>query len=264
MYVCICENQSLPFLCFNLVLRVSLLPVPWSERERERPWYGLVTCIYENWIRQRGVLVFQFLLSFVLSSLKRGFRVERECGQPLQLAMFYSSLHFAISTSSYNNTNVKAKQVKCLEAVYNGRDLVAVLPTGYGKSMIFHLLPALLYDKERSESRNSALLRPIVIVVSPLNALTIRRSDQEDYTRDVESGRYKYQEEAELSGFGTRCRRSEFLTFAGRWLRHRFYTSWGFSFLQERDEPFPKCDLSQSSKSISSRWSALYPGMVNF
>ncbi|KAK2549364.1 RecQ-like DNA helicase Blm [Acropora cervicornis] len=55
--------------------------------------------------------------------------------------MFYSSLHFAILTSSYNNINVKPKQVKCLEAVYNGRDLVAVLPTGYGKSMIFHLLP---------------------------------------------------------------------------------------------------------------------------
>ena len=58
--------------------------------------------------------------------------------------------------------------MKCLEVVYNGRDLVAVLPTGYGKSMIFHLLPALLYDK-RSESAQS---RPVVIVVSPLNALT--------------------------------------------------------------------------------------------
>ena len=34
------------FDCFNLVPRVSLLPVPWSERER--PWYGLVTCVYEN------------------------------------------------------------------------------------------------------------------------------------------------------------------------------------------------------------------------
>ena len=95
--------------------------------------------------------------------------------------MFYSSIHFAISTSIYNNINVKPKQVKCLEAVYNGRDLVAVLLTGYRKSMIFHLLPALLYDKERSEARNSAILRPIVIVVSPLNALTkdqIRRISQ--------------------------------------------------------------------------------------
>ena len=101
------------------------------------------------------------------------------------LAMFYSSLHFAISTSSYNNINVKSKQVKCLEAVYNGRDLVAVLPTGYGKSMIFHLLPALLYDKGRSEARNSAILRPIVIVVSPLNALT------KDQIRRISQGKLK-------------------------------------------------------------------------
>ena len=94
--------------------------------------------------------------------------------------------------------------MKCLEAVYNGRDLVAVLPTGYGKSMISHLLPALLYDKERSESRNSALLRPIVIVVSPLGKGTLKATS------------FKYQEEAELSGFGTRCWRGEFLTFERR------------------------------------------------
>ena len=99
--------------------------------------------------------------------------------------MFYSSLHFAISTSSYNNINVKPKQVKCLEAVYNGRDLVAVFPTGYGKSMIFHLLSALLYDKGRSEARNSAILRPIVIVVSPLNALT------KDQIRRISQGKLK-------------------------------------------------------------------------
>ena len=29
----------------NLVPRVSLLPVQRSERERERPWFGLVTCL---------------------------------------------------------------------------------------------------------------------------------------------------------------------------------------------------------------------------
>ena len=37
--------------------------------------------------------------------------------------------------------------MKCLEAIYFGRDVVAVLPTGYGKSLIFHLLPSLFYDK---------------------------------------------------------------------------------------------------------------------
>jgi superfamily II DNA or RNA helicase len=49
-------------------------------------------------------------------------------------AMFYSSLHFAIVNSNYCNIILKPKQVKCLEAIYFGRDVVTVLPTGYGKS----------------------------------------------------------------------------------------------------------------------------------
>ena len=58
---------------------------------------------------------------------------------------------------------------------------MAVLPTGYGKSMIFHLLPALLHDKMSGQSPSSSQVRPVVIVVSPLNALTkdqIRRISQ--------------------------------------------------------------------------------------
>ena len=61
--------------------------------------------------------------------------------------MFYSSLQQAIVNSGYSSINLKPKQVKCLEAVYSNKDLVAVLPTGYGKSLIFHILPHLFYDK---------------------------------------------------------------------------------------------------------------------
>ena len=94
--------------------------------------------------------------------------------------MFFSSLHFAISSSSYSNINLKAKQVQCLEAIYRGRDLVAVLPTGYEKSLIFHILPALLRDKMNGQSPPSQV-RAVVIVVSLLNALIkdqIRRSSE--------------------------------------------------------------------------------------
>ena len=37
----------------------------------------------------------------------------------------------------------------CLEAAYIGKDFLAVLPTGYGKSVIFHLLPSLLAEKKK-------------------------------------------------------------------------------------------------------------------
>ena len=41
----------------------------------------------------------------------------------IQLAMFFSCLHFA----SYCNINYKAKQVRCLEALHFGKDVVAVV-----------------------------------------------------------------------------------------------------------------------------------------
>ena len=40
--------------------------------------------------------------------------------------------------------NLKPKQVLCLDYLRNGEDFIAVLPatgTGFGKSLIFHLLP---------------------------------------------------------------------------------------------------------------------------
>ena len=77
--------------------------------------------------------------------------------------MFYSSLQAAISHSIYSNVNLKVKQVICLEAIYHGRDVVAVLPTGYGKSVIFHLLPSLFLDKINYE--RGAAAHPVVISV---------------------------------------------------------------------------------------------------
>ena len=93
--------------------------------------------------------------------------------------MFYSSLQAAISPSIYSNVKLKVKHVICLEAIYHGRDVVAELPTGYGKSVIFHLLPSLFLDKINYE--RGAAAHPVVIVVSPLNALIkdqIRRLQQ--------------------------------------------------------------------------------------
>ena len=96
-------------------------------------------------------------------------------------AMFYSCLQSAIVNSSYWNINIKPKQVKCLEAVYRGKDTVGVLPTGYGKSIIFHLLPGLFLAKVSSRATEQSPIHPVIIVVSPLNALIsdqIRRSTE--------------------------------------------------------------------------------------
>ena len=75
--------------------------------------------------------------------------------------MFMSSLDQAIHKSLYKNVNLKPKQVACLEAIYNKKDTVAILPTGYGKSLIYQLLPPLL----------SKFKKAVVLVISPLNSL---------------------------------------------------------------------------------------------
>ena len=55
-----------------------------------------------------------------------------------------------------------------MEAVYHGKDLLAVLPTGYGKSLIFHLLSSLIAEKNR---RTDVLQKLVIIVIFPLNSL---------------------------------------------------------------------------------------------
>ena len=86
---------------------------------------------------------------------------------------FLSCLQFAIQNSSLDHFILKPKQVLCLEYIFLQRDTLAVLPTGYGKSLVFYLTPAQLFAKK---NQNQSLfpgvkITTVVIVVSPLNAL---------------------------------------------------------------------------------------------
>lgn len=52
--------------------------------------------------------------------------------------------------------------------------MIAVLPTGYGKSLVFQVLPRLLRERDaRSASTraSASVIKSVVLVVSPLNAL---------------------------------------------------------------------------------------------
>lgn len=52
--------------------------------------------------------------------------------------------------------------MKCFEYILKGQDVIGVLPTGFGKSLLFHLLPHFVPLKARKN---------IVIVVCPLNSI---------------------------------------------------------------------------------------------
>ena len=62
---------------------------------------------------------------------------------------------------------LKEKQLQTLKTLYDGNDCISILPTGYGKSIIFQLLP---WFTQRKLQRDKHMC---VLVVSPLNSLMI-------------------------------------------------------------------------------------------
>jgi superfamily II DNA helicase RecQ len=90
---------------------------------------------------------------------------------------FLVCLHFSIIHSLYSDVNLKPKQVICLEKIFLGEDILAILPTGYGKSLIYQLLPLILFRKKVfEEDPNRGIISigdvtTVLLVISPLNSL---------------------------------------------------------------------------------------------
>ena len=72
----------------------------------------------------------------------------------------------------------KDKQLECLKGVYNQKDVVAILPTGYGKSLICQSTPFLLDIKKNSTKDHSLPCEEIIIVITPLNSIMIDQCQQ--------------------------------------------------------------------------------------
>ena len=73
-----------------------------------------------------------------------------------------SWLGLALNRLKFPSFCLKLLQVKCFEHVFNCHDVIAVLPTGFGKSLLFQLLPDFLPVKGEKN---------IVLVVCPLNSI---------------------------------------------------------------------------------------------
>ena len=88
----------------------------------ERPWHRLVTCDFDNIenIRDASSLITLNFVRFKASHYD----------------WHYPQCLKTISNSIYSNVYLKIKQV-CLEAIYRGCDIVAVLPTGYTESQLY-------------------------------------------------------------------------------------------------------------------------------
>ena len=95
------------------------------------------------------------------------------------------------------------EQEKCLEALFEGKDVYASLPTGYGKSFIFYAAP-IVADELFSRLRGSSK----IIVISPLqtlmedqvaflrslglSAIALHDEHSEERLKEVEKGAFTY------------------------------------------------------------------------
>ena len=83
--------------------------------------------------------------------------------------VFHDALNYGLEILGLSDIELKEKQYEALKAVVlKNRDVLAVLPTGYGKSLIYQLLP-LVFDF--FTANGSPVRKSTVIVISPLNAL---------------------------------------------------------------------------------------------
>ena len=80
---------------------------------------------------------------------------------------FHCALEYALDKLGKAELSLKEAQYEALKSVvFQGKDTICILPTGYGKSLIYQLLPY-VFDYFSSSEENSSS----IIVVSPLNAL---------------------------------------------------------------------------------------------
>ena len=84
--------------------------------------------------------------------------------------IFHEALNFGLQVLGAGDLELKEKQYEVLKSVViDNKDVLAVLPTGYGKSLIYQLLAPIYNFMDFAGSPGDK--KSTVIVISPLNAL---------------------------------------------------------------------------------------------
>ena len=94
--------------------------------------------------------------------------VQQSCNKMFSLNQFFHAIKYALHVTNYENIFLKVKQYQILESVLLKRDTIGILATGYGKSVIFNLIPFAadyLCKNRKNEDGN------IVLIITPLNAI---------------------------------------------------------------------------------------------
>ena len=84
--------------------------------------------------------------------------------------MVDQAINFGQEIQNFSDITLKEKQYEVLKLlVVEEKDVLAVLPTGYGKSLIYYLLPPVWNFMNCGGISNAQ--HSSVLVISPLNAL---------------------------------------------------------------------------------------------
>ena len=73
--------------------------------------------------------------------------------------------------SSVYPMRLKHEQKEAVDSILQGRDVLAVMPTGYGESFIFQLFSTSIELKKIAEGKHT---NTIVLVICPLGQLNLR------------------------------------------------------------------------------------------
>ena len=79
---------------------------------------------------------------------------------------------YAVSCLGQQDIVIKEKQFEAIKSIYEGKNVFAWLPTGYGKSLRYQLL-LFLFDFKLARTRAIATERSVALVISPFVSLMV-------------------------------------------------------------------------------------------
>jgi len=85
---------------------------------------------------------------------------------------FHDSVTYALACLKQRSVKLKPEQESAIKATYEGSDVFLWLPTGYGKSICYQVLP-FLFDCKLNRTNSLPKQQSMVLVVSPLISLMV-------------------------------------------------------------------------------------------
>ena len=88
------------------------------------------------------------------------------------MATFDSALSYALCCLKRSSLKLKPEQRRAIMSAYSGNDVFVWLPTGYGKSICYQVLP-FMFDAKLCRQDSAPPEKSVALVVSPLVSLMV-------------------------------------------------------------------------------------------